>query len=562
MKEIEAVLKIKELVLKSIKENGYKIDSSAIILEHPAEPKFGDYSTNIALTLARQESKNPREMAELIVSGIDDKDLIEKIEVAGPGFINFYLDKNWLLKEAEKFNYSIELQNHLSQYGQGKTMVIDYSAPNIAKPFGIGHLRSTNIGQAIYNTYKILGWKCIGDNHLGDWGTQFGKLTVAIKKWGDKNTEEMTIEDLEKLYVKFHEEAEKNPELEDEGREMFARLENGDTEAREIWQKCIDISIKEFNKVYEMLGVKIDVALGESFYEDKMPAVVAEMEKRQMIKDSQGAKIVEFEDMPPAMVEKSNKTTTYFTRDVATIKYRVDTWKPDLIVYEVGSDHILHFRQLFNTAEILGMMPKDGLVHVPHGMFRWADGKFSTRKGHTIHLEEVIDKAKEEAKKIAPDNSKEKIMAVAIGAIKFNDLSQDPKKDIIFDWERVMSMDGNSGPYLQYTYARCQSVLDKSQIKEQKNLEDLPAEINSEEELLLRDFYKFEEKILESANRFNPSVIAEYLLGLARRYNEFYGKHRIINEKEEDFRIFLTKTTASILATGLKLLGIEVIEKM
>ena len=562
MKEIEAVLKIKELVLKSIKENGYKIDSSAIILEHPAEPKFGDYSTNIALTLARQESKNPREMAELIVSGIDDKDLIEKIEVAGPGFINFYLDKNWLLKEAEKFNYSIELQNHLSQYGQGKTMVIDYSAPNIAKPFGIGHLRSTNIGQAIYNTYKILGWKCIGDNHLGDWGTQFGKLTVAIKKWGDKNTEEMTIEDLEKLYVKFHEEAEKNPELEDEGREMFARLENGDTEAREIWQKCIDISIKEFNKVYEMLGVKIDVALGESFYEDKMPAVVAEMEKRQMIKDSQGAKIVEFEDMPPAMVEKSNKTTTYFTRDVATIKYRVDTWKPDLIVYEVGSDHILHFRQLFKTAEILGMMPKDGLVHVPHGMFRWADGKFSTRKGHTIHLEEVIDKAKEEAKKIAPDNSKEKIMAVAIGAIKFNDLSQDPKKDIIFDWERVMSMDGNSGPYLQYTYARCQSVLDKSQIKEQKNLEDLPAEINSEEELLLRDFYKFEEKILESANRFNPSVIAEYLLGLARRYNEFYGKHRIINEKEEDFRIFLTKTTASILATGLKLLGIEVIEKM
>lgn len=520
---------------KALKEKGY--DGK---VEHPTVEKFGDFAIRADINL-------------------DDCDLVEKVDKVA-GFTNIFIKKQKLLKEAESINYEIEYKNKLGEYGKGKTMVIDYSAPNIAKPFGIGHLRSTDIGQSIYNIYKMLGWNCIGDNHLGDWGTQFGKLTVAIKKWSDKKTEEMTIEDLERLYVKFHEEAEKDPKLEDEGREWFAKLENGDAEAREIWQKCIDISWKEFDRVYEMLGVKIDYALGESFYEDKMGAVIDDLRSKRIVTKSQGAEIVEFEGMPPAMVTKTNGTTTYFTRDLATIKYRVEKWNPDLIVYEVGSDQILHFRQVFETAKRLGY--DRNFVHIPHGMIRWADGKFSTRKGHTIHLEEVIEKAMEEAQKIAPDNSKEKIMAVAIGAIKFNDLSQDPKKDIVFDWNRVMSMDGNSGPYLQYTYARCQSVLSKTKIVEQKNLENLPNEVNDEELSLLREFYKFEEKILEASERFNPAVIAEYLLGVARKYNEFYAKHRIVGEKEEDFRIFLTKTTANTLKIGLALLGIEIIEKM
>jgi arginyl-tRNA synthetase len=509
-------------------------------IEHPAMSKFGDFAVRGEIDF-------------------EENDLIEKTEKVA-GFTNIWIKKDKLKAEAEKINYEIEFKNELAKSDKGKTMVIDYSAPNIAKPFGIGHLRSTNIGQAIYNIYKILGWNCIGDNHLGDWGTQFGKLIVAIKKWNDKEIEKLSIEDLEKLYVRFHAEEEKNPEMEDEAREWFAKLENGDAEARDIWQKCIDISVREFNQVYEMLGVKIDYTLGESFYLDKMPAVIEEMRKKGLIKKSEGAEIVEFKNMPPAMVKKTNETTTYFTRDMATVKYRVDEWKPDLIIYEVGSDQILHLKQVFETAKMLGY--KADFVHVAHGMFRWKDGKFSTRGGRTIHLSEVIKKAKEEAKKMAPDNSQEKIAAVAIGAIKFNDLAQDPKKDIIFDWERVMSMDGNSGPYLQYTYARCMSVLGKTEIVEQKNIEEVPEIINEEESELLREFYKLEEKILEASERFNPAVIAEFLLNIARKYNEFYGKHRIIGEPEETWRIFLTKVTSNVLKTGLELLGIKTIEKM
>lgn len=556
MKETETVLKIKELIKEAIKNIGIDY-SGEINLEHPNELKFGDYSTNVVMSLAKVQKKNPLELAKNIVDKITDDKVIEKSEVAGGGFINIYLKKEFLINEAKKINNEMEFKNELTVNGNGKTVIIDYSAPNIAKPFGIGHLRSTDIGQAIYNIYQILGWKCIGDNHLGDWGTQFGKLIVAIKKWNNKAVEELSIEDLETLYVKFHEEAEKDDHLNDEAREWFSKLENGDSEAKEIWQKCIDISLREFNKVYEMLGVKIDQTLGESFYLDKMPAVIEEMEKKGITKKSEGAEIVEFANMPPAMVKKSNETTTYFTRDMATVKYRVETWNPDLIIYEVGSDQILHFRQVFETATMLGY--KTNFVHVAHGMMRWATGKFSTRKGDTIHLSEVIEKAMEEAKKIAPDNTQEKIAAVAIGAIKFNDLAQDPKKDIIFDWDRVMSMDGNSGPYLQYTYARCMSVLAKTKVTVTKESFE---KINEEELGLLRDFYKFEEKILEASERFNPGVIAEYLLGIARKYNEFYAKCRIIGEPEEEWRIFLTKTTTNILKIGLELLGIEVIEKM
>jgi arginyl-tRNA synthetase len=509
-------------------------------VDHPKIEKFGDYSVRGDVNL-------------------ESNDLVDRTEKVA-GFTNIFIKKERLVKEIEKLNYEIELKDSLSIWGKGKTMVIDYSAPNIAKPFGIGHLRSTNIGQAIYNIYKILGWKCIGDNHLGDWGTQFGKLIVAIKKWNSKNVEDLSIDDLEKLYVKFHEEAEKDETLVDQGREWFEKLEKGDKEANGIWQKCIDISIKEFDRVYEMLGVKIDNALGESFYQDKMPAVMDLMRSKNIITKSNGAEIIEFATMPPAMVTKTNETTTYFTRDMATIKYRLDTWKPELMIYEVGVDQELHFRQVFETARMLGW--NCDYKHVAHGLIRWKDGKFSTRHGKSIHLSEVIDEAREMAKKIAPENSQEKIDAVAIGAIKFNDLAQDPKKDIIFDWDKVMSMDGNSGPYLQYTYARCLSVLNKTEILEQKNIEELPIDINEEEMSLVRELAKFEEKLLEAASRFSPAVMAEYTINIARKYNEFYGKHRIIGEPEETWRIFLTKTTANAIKYGLEILGIETIEKM
>lgn len=570
------VEEIKKIIVKASESLSLSIDEKDIRIEHPAEVKFGDYSTNVAMVLAKKEKINPRELAEKIKTEIENNNkedsFVKKIEIAGPGFVNFYLKEEFLIKEAEKINYEVEFRNELSKFGQGKTVVIDYSAPNIAKPFGIGHLRSTNIGQAIYNSYKILGWTCIGDNHIGDWGTQFGKLITAIKKWNDKEIDQLSIDDLEKLYVKFHKEAEKDKSLIEEGREWFAKLERKDKEARDIWQKCVDISLLEFERVYQLLGVHIDFIHGESFYADELESIIKEIDEKGISKKSQGATIVDFKDMTPAMLTKTNGTTTYFTRDMATIKYRLEKWQPDLIVYEVGADQNLHFKQLFKTAEMMGWLEKTEMIHIGHGLIRWKDGKFSTRKGNTIHLSDVIDKAMEKAEKIADKSSvskelkaseKEKmIKAVAIGAIKFNDLISDPKKDIIFDWDQIMNLNGDSGPYLQYTYARCGSVLNKSQVKEQKNINKMPEKIEKEEMALIKELYRFKEKIKESANRFSPAVLADYLLSVARKYNEFYAKNRIINEKEEVFRIFLTKTVTSILNIGLEILGVDRIEKM
>lgn len=524
-------------------------------LEHPSDLKYGDYSTNIALITNR----NPQEVKTELDNILDKSDIVEKVEIVGK-FVNIFLKDKYLLKEAEKINYEIEFRNELGKLNDGKTMVIDYSAPNIAKPFGVGHLRSTNIGQAIYNLYKILGWNCIGDNHIGDFGTQFGKLIVAILKWSDKKIDKMTITDLESLYVRFHK--EETPELLEEARNWFAKLEKGDEQAREIWKKCVDISMIEFNKMYELLDVNIDYVLGESFYQDKMGTVIKEMIEKGLTKESQGATIIEFDNETVELVKKGNETTTYFDRDMATIRYRIDRWNPDLIIYEVGADQSLYFEHVFETVGRLGWMKKDQLHHVAHGLIRWKDGKFSTRQGKTIHLMEVIEKIMEMAKKIAPENDEETIRRIAIGALKFNDLSQDPKKDIIFDWDAMMALDGDSGPYLQYTYARGQSVLKKSEIKEQKNIDTDEIILEEDEKKVFREIYKFKEKIIESAQRFNPGVLSDFLLSIARSYNEFYAKNKIIGHERENLRLFMTKSITSTIKLGLDLLGIKTVEKM
>ncbi len=567
--------KIKEGLMLAGKALGYELAGEEIVLERPNNSQYGDLSTNIAMILAKKNGKNPVDLAKNIVDNFQKdlaSDIVEKVEVAGEGFINFYFSAQYLKDEAEKINFETEFRQSLAGYGRGKTLVVDYSAPNIAKPFGIGHLRSTVIGQAIYNLYAVLGWKCVGDNHLGDWGSQFGKLIVAIKKWGEKQIDNLTIDDLEKLYVRFHQEEEINPELTEEARDWFVRLEGGDKEAISIWQKCVATSMAEFDRIYQMLDIKIDMALGESFYEKMLPTVIEEIKRKGIARESQGALIVEFDDMPPAMLKKSNGTTTYFARDMATVRYRINQWSPDLIVYEVGAEHELHFKQIFSTAEKMGWRPSEGFVHVGHGMFRSKEGKFSTRKGKTIHLSEVIDRALIEAENLAQKSrisakmtAKEKkkmLLSVAVGAIKFNDLISNPKKDIVFDWKKVMNLEGDSGPYLQYTYARCLAVLKKSRIVEQKDIEMVPADINSEERVLLSLFCRFEEKMLIAAQRFNPSILAEFLVLVARKYNEFYDKHRIIDQKEETFRVFLTKTTASCLKFGLRILGVQVLDKM
>ena len=654
---------------------GIEVGLDQIKLEHPADAKFGDYSANIAMPLfvkvknqkspndflqkstgqakvkvtrpqrlsvamagaatpnqsehgSGQESKiklsdikSPLDLAKLIKEEISKiinlkSSIINRIEAVSPGFINFTLLEDYLIRQAEELLSIDKFRQRMAKSGKGKTMVIDYSAPNIAKPFGIGHLRSTTIGQAIYNLYQALGWKTIGDNHLGDWGTQFGKLIYQIelkakslklppaprlRRAGKAKTGELeflqslTIADLEKLYVEFHKEAEKNPQLEEEARKRFKKLEQGDKEAKEIWQKCVELSLKEFNRVYRLLGVKIDYRYGESFYHFNgwMEKVLSDVKKKGLLKKSRGALVIELpgEEMP-AMLVKSDGATLYLLRDLATIKFRMKTWNPDLIVYEVGADHKLHFKQVFKTAVMLDYLEAKKLVHLAHGMIRWKRGKFSTRKGDTIHLEEILKDAVKRAGKLVDQSrtgkgltktEKEKIArAVGIGGVKFNDLKQEPERDIIFDWERILSMDGYSGPYLQYTYARAQSVLYKSEItksqipksKSQINFKNqISNDLNQEELSLLRTFYRFGEAVTVSAEQFSPHILCRYLFDLSQKFNLFYQKHRILSLKSEaegqkqeggteQFRLALTQATANILRMGLGILGIETLEKM
>ena len=570
-------VKIENLIRRAVEElqDQEKIPKTnlpKIKIEHPREKSHGDYATNIAMVISKQTNKSPLKIGEGLKSQILKlkPDLFEKIEVVPPGFINFFLSEKTLIRQLKR---AIKEGYGSSKIGKGKRVIVDYSSPNIAKPFGIGHLRSTIIGQALYNIYRFLGYKTIGDNHLGDWGSQFGKLIVAIKRW-KKGKTDLSIEQLEKLYIKFHKEAEKNPHVVEEGRIWFRKLEEGDREARRIWRACIKISLREFKKIYKLLGVKFDQTLGESFYESFLPQIIKEVKSKGFVKKSQGALIFEYpkNQLPPAMLLKSDGTTTYFTRDLAAIKYRLKRYKPCLIIYEVGAEQKLHFRQLFRAVEMLGWLKSKRikLIHVAHGLYRTKTGKFSTRKGGTIHLEEVLNEAVLRAKKIIEGSKeilreKEKIARiVGIGAVKYNDLSERPSKDIVFDWEKILNLKGNSGPYLQYTCVRCQSVLKKAKTKmDLRKIKIVP--LNEEEKDILREIYKFPEIIQEAAEEFSPNIICNFIFQLSHKYNLFYDLHPILKAKDPDkkrFRMALTLATEKIVRTGLNLLGISVPERM
>ena len=568
-----------------------------IYVEYPEIEGHGDYSSNIAMQIAtrakereseRVKGKNSKEIAEEIAKKLQENEgltrIVEKIEVAEPGFINFWIKKEVLMKEAGRVTDEGE-RHGSSDLGKGKTILVEYSSPNIAKYFGIGHLRSTVIGQALYNIYKFLGYKVIGDNHLGDWGTQFGMIIAQVVRKKLDPTK-LSIKDYESLYVKFNKEADKKPKLLDEAREWFQKLEKGDKTARDVWKKAVDTSSKEFNRIYKKLGVGIDSTFGESFYEDKVPSVVEEVRKKGLSKKSEGAEIVELpstnseQALPPAMLLKSDGATTYYTRDLATVKYRIDKWRPDFIIYEVGADQILHFKQVFRTSMMMNWNEDTDLVHVAHGLIRFKHGKMSTRKGKTVKLEEVLDEAVGRAKKIIEKSEtsrglskseKEKVAtAVGIGAIKYFDLSHHYSSDIIFDWEKMFLLEGNSAPYLQYTFARTQSVLAKSKrVKEWESKSDL--RVNEEEMMLLRSFPRFSEIICDAAKNYSPNLLCNYLFDLAQKYNAFYNKHRILDVKSKrageresvrEFRVVLTAATGQILKNGLELLGIGAPEKI
>ena len=464
-------MKIKEAIKESIQEI---VGSVGFAIDFPADEKMGDYASNVAMVLAKQLEKNPKELAGEIVNKLQTKgnlnEVVEKMEVAGPGFINFWLKDEMLIDGLREMLVN---DNHCldSDFMSGKKVLVEYSSPNIAKRFSVGHLRSTIIGQALFNIYKHSGAEVTNDNHLGDWGTQFGMIIAAVEE-KKIDVSKTTVSELEELYVDFNNRMEETPIIKEKAKEAFARLEKGDEAARGIWKACVEVSMKEFDKIYNKLGVKFEHENGESVYEKLMPSIIEEaMDGGVGATGEEGALIVKFEKdgkeyLPPAMLQKSDGTTTYFTRDLATIRKRLDDQdlKSELYIYEVGSEQILHFKQVFEAARKLWEEASGvELKHVAHGRMTFGGEKMSTRKGTNIKLEYLIFKAGEEAKRIAKEkNSTETSEKIGIGAVKYNELRRSPESDYDFKWEEALNMEGNSGPYLQYVYVRTKGILEKS----------------------------------------------------------------------------------------------------
>lgn len=542
-----------------------ELSAGEYTIEHPTQTEHGDFATNAALVIAKKQSVNSHKLATKIVHKILTKkyEMLEKVEVAGPGFINFFLSKKYFVDNIIDIQKKGETYGSL-QIGENKTVIVEFSSPNIAKPFTIGHLRSTIIGDAIARILTFSGYSVLRDNHLGDWGTQFGKQIVALKKWGsdeDLKRAENPVKYLVDLYVRFHTEAEKDPTLEDEARSWFLKLERGDKEARKIWKECVDWSMAQFDKLYEMLDVKFDMMLGESFFEDKMGPVLDELQKKGLAKESQGALLVFFphDKYPPLMVRKKDGATLYATRDLATDRYRIQTWGKDItIINEVGAEQGLYFKQIFETEEMLGYLKKSQRVHIGHGMMRFKEGKMSTRKGNTVWLEDVLAEAIKRASAFNPQVAKE----VGIGALKYNDLKRECSKDVMFVWDDVLNLKGNSGPYLQYTYARAQSVLKKAAT--QKLTAETPSflkniEITTVERLLC----EFPEVVERTAREYAPHYICTYIFELGQAFNTYYATNPIIQAGElTGYRLLLTQAVAQVMKNSLTLLGIQTPETM
>jgi len=570
-----------------------KLPTVEVELERPTDTAHGDFATNVALVMFGQLSSeqkaafgSPRQLAAKIVAAIKvSTKLVSKIEVAGPGFINFTLAEHFLLEELERI--LTKSDQLVEPINLGKKIIVEYSSPNIAKPFTIGHLRSTIIGDSIANLYEVTGAKVWRDNHVGDWGTQFGKQIYAIKAWGDETEIEHSprpVKKLVELYVKFHQEAEQNPALEDEARKWFKKLEDGDDEARRLWQKCINWSWKEFNAIYQKLGVKFSTefnqgrGLGESFFEDKMDVVIAKLKEKKLLQEGEnGAKLVFFADdeYPPAMILKKDGATLYHTRDLATDKYRLDEYQPDLVINEVGAEQELYFKQLFKMEELLGWYQPEQRVHVKHGLFRFKDQKMSTRRGNVIWLADVLQEAYDRVNNIADQKLGEsELWKIAIGALKYNDLKRKSVSSVIFDWDEIARLDGNSGPYLQYSYVRCQSVLRKAGLDEQQmSQSDALFNINNVKDIdlsmieidLLRNLYQYSDVVVAAVTERSPHLVCSYLYQLAQAFNSFYAQHSILQadqENQKQFRVALTQATAEVLGQGLGLLGIELVEEM
>ena len=552
--------KIEELTLEEI----------IALIEVPPNKEMGDYAFP-CFKLAKVFRKSPNMIAADLAESIEAKGEISKVIPLG-GYVNFFVNKSQLAESVIKDVLTKKENYGHSDLGQDKAVVIDFSSPNIAKPFHIGHIRTTVIGNALYKIYDSQGYNVVRVNHLGDYGTQFGKLIVAFKLWGSKEAVEANpIPELLKLYIKFHEEAEKKPEMEDEARAWFTKLENGDEEAKALWQWFRDESLKEFARVYDLLDIEFDSYAGESFYSDKMDVVIEKIKEKGLLKQSQGTNVVDLEEynMPPALITKNDGSTLYMTRDLAAAIYRKNTYDFEKCIYVVGSQQSLHFQQLFKVLELMGFEWAKDLIHVPFGMVALEEGTMSTRKGRVVFLEDVLKQAIEKTRETVlsknpnAKNVDEIAKQVGVGAVVFQELSNSRIKDYTFSWERTLSFEGETGPYVQYTHARCCAVLRKAN---EEVSTDINYELLSDGDAaeVLKVIGSFNKSIVSAMRRNEPHIVTRFVLDLAQAFNKFYHDNPILVEDEElrKARLALVAATRQTLENGLNILGMHAPERM
>ena len=552
--------KIEDLTLEEI----------VALIEVPPNKEMGDFAFP-CFKLAKVFRKAPNMIAADLAENIEANGAISKVMPLG-GYVNFFVNKSQLAKTVINDVLTKKEKYGHSDLGQEKAVVIDFSSPNIAKPFHIGHIRTTVIGNALYKIYDSQGYNVVRVNHLGDYGTQFGKLIVAFKLWGSKEAVEANpIPELLKLYVKFHEEAEQKPEMEDEARAWFTKLENGDEEAKALWQWFRDESLKEFARVYDLLDIEFDSYAGESFYSDKMGVVIDQLKEKGLLVQSQGTNVVDLEqyNMPPALITKNDGSTLYMTRDLAAAIYRKNTYDFDKCIYVVGSQQSLHFQQLFKVLELMGYEWSKDLIHVPFGMVALEEGTMSTRKGRVVFLEDVLKQAVEKTKEIVlsknpnAKNVEQIAKQVGVGAVVFQELSNSRIKDYTFSWSRTLSFEGETGPYVQYTHARCCAVLRKAEEEVTADINyDLLSEGDGAE--VLKVIGSFNKAILAAMRKNEPHIITRFVLDLAQAFNKFYHDNPILVDDVEvrKARLALVAATRQTIENALALLGMHAPERM
>ena len=546
------------------------LEEITALIEVPPNKDMGDFAFP-CFKLAKVFRKAPNMIAAELSEKIEAKGVISNVTPLG-GYINFFVNKSQLAETVIKDVLTKKEKYGHSDLGKDKTIVIDFSSPNIAKPFHIGHIRTTVIGNALYKIYDSQGYNTVRINHLGDYGTQFGKLIVAFKLWGNKEAVEANpIPELLKLYIQFHDEAEKHPEMEVEARAWFTKLENGDKEAKELWQWFRDESLKEFARVYDLLDIEFDSYNGESFYSDKMDRVIDIIKDKGLLQESQGTNIVDLEEynMPPALITKNDGSTLYMTRDLAAALYRKENYDFEKCIYVVGSQQSLHFQQLFKVLELVGFEWAKDMVHVPFGMVALEEGTMSTRKGRVVFLEDVLKQAIEKTKETMlaknPNalNVDEIAKQVGVGAVVFQELSNSRIKDYTFSWSRTLSFEGETGPYVQYTHARCCAVLRKAEEEVTTDINyELLNDVDSAE--VLKVIASFNKTILNAMRKNEPHIITRFVLDLAQAFNKFYHDNSILVEDAElrKARLALVCATRQALENGLKLLGMQAPERM